>query len=422
LRKSKKGSEDDEKRSQHALSPVPFDIRAQVLEVGPDAGIAPLPGDPVLRHFPGKPPFQICEPGIHIFNYILSGKGGQIFIIDNLLLFWYLRNMARALRIPFEGAVYHITCRGNEKREIFKDDADRVRFLEILKLSLSTYQVLLYCYILMENHYHLLVETPLGNISEFMRHFNITYTSYYNKRHNRVGHLYQGRFKSILVDKESYLTILSRYIHLNPIRVRDVIDWSPREKEKYLRKYPWSSLLGYINEDKRLPFMDYSLILAEYGGDNVKGRMNYWREICGDIAGGLEIRDKVVGQSVLGSDGFVNWVRKEFAKGEGAKREIPSLRGILRYKSRDEILKAISDETDKGEREILTGKGALRQMAMELLYKYGGLKGVEIGEIMGLDYSTVSRERKRLRERLKKDKELQALLGRIEEELSKVTI
>jgi REP element-mobilizing transposase RayT/DNA-binding transcriptional ArsR family regulator len=330
--------------------------------------------------------------------------------------------MARALRIQFEGAVYQITSRGNEKREIFKDDADRLRFLEILEHSLNTYQVLLYCYLLMENHYHLLVETPQGNISEFMRHFNITYTSYYNRTHDRVGHLYQGRYKSILVDKQSYLTILSRYIHLNPIRVGEAVDWQAREKEKYLKRYPWSSLLGYIDEDKRLAFIDYSLILAEYGGDTVKGRMNYWREVCRDLASGLEIKEKVVGQSVLGDDGFLKWVKKQFAKGEGNRREIPSLRGILRYRSRDEILKVISDETGKQDGGILKRKGALRQMAMELLYKYGGLKGGEIGEIMGLDYSTVSQGRKRLRERLKKDKELQGLMGRLERKLSKAKV
>jgi putative transposase len=100
--------------------------------------------------------------------------------------------MARALRIQFEGALYHITSRGNEKRDIFKDDTDRLRLLEILKLSLKNYQVVLYCYVLMQNHYHLLVETPHGNISEFMRHFNITYTSYYNNRHNRLAIFTKG--------------------------------------------------------------------------------------------------------------------------------------------------------------------------------------------------------------------------------------
>ncbi len=330
--------------------------------------------------------------------------------------------MARALRIQFEGALYHITCRGNEKRDIFKDDSDRLRFLETLKLSLDNYQVLLYCYILMQNHYHLLVETPHGNISEVMRHFNITYTSYYNKRHNRVGHLYQGRYKSILVDKDNYLTILSRYIHLNPIRVEQLIGRRAKEKERYLKEYPWSSLLGYINEGEKTPLIDYSLILAEYGGDNPDGRMNYWKQMRRDITDGLEVKDKVVGQSVLGGDDFVRWVKNTYANKVTNRREIPSLRGILRYRSTDEILKVISDETDKTDEEILKEKGPLRQMAMELLFRYGGLKGVEIARLMELDYSTVSKERKRLRETVEKDATLKELVERIERKLPIVKI
>ena len=322
--------------------------------------------------------------------------------------------MARALRIQFEGALYHVTSRGNEKREIVRDDSDRARFLETLELSLNTYQVLLYCYILMENHYHLLVETPHGNISEFMRHFNITYTSYYNKRHNRVGHLYQGRYKSILVDKDNYLTILSRYIHLNPIRVEQLIGTPAKEKERYLKQYPWSSLLGYINEGKKSPLIDYTLILSEYGGDNPDGRMSYWKQIRRDIADGLEVKSKVVGKSVLGGDEFVKWVKNTFVTRAANRREIPSLRGILRYRSKDELLKVISNETDKTEREIIKEKGQLRQIAMELLFRYGGLKGVEIARLMDLDYSTVSKERKRLRESMEKDAELRRLVERIE--------
>ena len=330
--------------------------------------------------------------------------------------------MARALRIKFEGALYHVTSRGNEKRAIFKDDRDRLRLLEILKLSLKNYQVVLYCYVLMQNHYHLLVETPHGNISEFMRHFNITYTSYYNKRHNRVGHLYQGRYKSILVDKESYLTVLSRYVHLNPTRIEGWITRPARDKEKYLKEYPWSSLLGYINEGKKSPPIDYSLILAEYGGDSIRGRMNYWKQIRRDIMDGLEVKNRIVGQSVLGTDVFVEWVKKSFANKVANRREVPSVRGILRYKSRDEILKVISKETDKTEREIFKEKGPLREMAMEFLFRYGGLKGVEIARIMGIDYSTVSKERKRLREGLEKDTVLRRQFKRIEGKLSKVKI
>ena len=152
--------------------------------------------------------------------------------------------MTRSLRIQYEGAVYHVSSRGNERKEIFKDEIDRKAFLDLLTDSLKTYSVILYCYVLMENHFHFLLETPLANLSEFMRRFNITYTSHYNRRHKRVGHLYQGRYKSILVDKESYLAVLSRYIHLNPVRTRRIGRASLAEKRRYLKRYKWSSLLG----------------------------------------------------------------------------------------------------------------------------------------------------------------------------------
>jgi putative transposase len=128
--------------------------------------------------------------------------------------------MARPLRIQYPGAVYHVTCRGIERRKIFLDDKDRGKFLRLLSLSLNIYSAKLHAYVLMDNHFHLLVETPLGNLGEFMRHFNITYTSYLNRRRRRVGPLYQGRYRSVLVEKEAYLSVLSRYIHLNPIRVK----------------------------------------------------------------------------------------------------------------------------------------------------------------------------------------------------------
>ena len=113
--------------------------------------------------------------------------------------------MARALRIFYPNAVYHVTCRGNDRKNIFRDDRDRRLFLEKLKTSMEIYGVKVQAYVLMSNHFHLIVETPKANLSDFMRHFNIAYTGAYNRRHKRVGHLYQGRYKAILVDKDSYL-------------------------------------------------------------------------------------------------------------------------------------------------------------------------------------------------------------------------
>ncbi len=152
--------------------------------------------------------------------------------------------MARQLRIQYPGAVYHITCRGNARQDIYKDNKDRKAFLEILTESQKIYSIIIYSYVLMSNHYHLLIETPKGNISDYMRHLNMRYTSHYNRRHKKIGHLFQGRFKGILVDKDAYLTILSRYIHLNPVRIRGMKSMSYKEQIEYLRKYRWSSLPG----------------------------------------------------------------------------------------------------------------------------------------------------------------------------------
>ena len=150
--------------------------------------------------------------------------------------------MARALRIEYPNAYYHVTCRGNERRAIFKDQADRQAFHDRLQIALENYQVTLHAYVLMDNHFHFVLQTPQGNLSAFMRQFNVAYTGYYNRRHHRVGHLYPGRFKAIVIEAESYLLELSRYVHLNPVRVMRRKDQSVKEKRDYLRNYDWSSL------------------------------------------------------------------------------------------------------------------------------------------------------------------------------------
>lgn len=325
--------------------------------------------------------------------------------------------MARPLRIQYPGAVYHVTCRGNERREIFRDDKDRKTFLEILSQSIEIYNIRLYSYILMSNHFHLLIETPLGNLGEFMRHFNITYTSYFNRRHKRVGHLYQGRYKSIVVDKDEYLSVLSRYIHLNPIRTKQVKGKAGEEKIEILMNYNWSSLPGYITNGKKEKIIDYEKVLDEYGGDNAKGRKAYEKRIKEDIAQGLEIRDKIIGQSIIGGEEFIEWIKEKFIKGE-RDRECPPLRDLQRYRAKEEIMRVITKETGKSFEEIKAEGRNLRQIAMDILYRIGSIKGVEIGKMFGVDYSTVSQGRKRLREKMQKDKKLRELVARIEQNLS----
>ena len=140
--------------------------------------------------------------------------------------------MTRQWRIEFEGAYYHILSRGNERRNIFYDNDDRISFLEILGKMSERFEIEVYAYVLMNNHYHLLLKTNKPNISKSMQWFGTTYTRRYNIKHKRNGHLFQGRFKNFLVENDEYLTLLSCYIHRNPLRagiVRRLVD------------YPWSS-------------------------------------------------------------------------------------------------------------------------------------------------------------------------------------
>ncbi len=135
--------------------------------------------------------------------------------------------MARPLRIEFAGARYHITSRGNARENIYRDNSDRDSFLELLYKTNIQHDWICHAYCLMPNHYHLLIETRKPTLSKGMKYLNGSYTQRYNRRHQRIGHVFQGRYKSILIEKESYLRKLSRYIVLNPVRariVRKVVD------------------------------------------------------------------------------------------------------------------------------------------------------------------------------------------------------
>jgi len=325
--------------------------------------------------------------------------------------------MARPLRVQFPGALYHITNRGNERKAIFKDDTDRREFLKILSQSIDTYGVVLHAFVLMNNHWHLLAQTPLGNLGEFMRHFNIAYTSYYNRRHNRVGHLYQGRYKSFLVEADSYLSQVSRYIHLNPVQVSGLKKMPSAKRLHYLWNYKWSSLPGYIAKAKKVGFVEYDEVLAEYGGDNRTGRMRYKKQLVEDLDAGLAIKEKIVGQSILGNERFVDWVRNTFLEGKN-DRERPDVRKIHRYISQQDVIAVVEEET--GIKDILRSTGTTRQIIMTALYKYAGLNNRETGDLLGVDYSTVSQGRKRLREKLEKDQDLQSLVSAIESRLSRI--
>jgi len=170
---------------------------------------------------------------------------------------------------------------------------------------------------------------------------------------------------------------------------------------------------GYLEKRRREPFIEYGVVLGEYGGDTDRGRRAYQKALYGDIVGGLEIKGNVIGQSLLGGKEFISWVSRTLLQGE-QDRESPSFREIRKYRAKETILGVIEGVTGKTIEEIRKERGVFRQVAMELLYRVGGLKGDEIGRLLGIGYTSVSQERRRLKERLKNDRNLHALFKRLE--------
>ena len=207
--------------------------------------------------------------------------------------------MARPLRIEFPGAIYHVTARGNAREAIFHDDADRGLFLGALGEVVARFGWCCHAYCLMDNHYHLLIETPRGNLSLGMRQLNGVYTQRFNRRHARVGHLLQGRFKAILVERETYLLELARYIVLNPVRAKIV---------KSIERYPWSSYPGTVGAAPASPWLSTDWILGQFAKTRSIAQQRY----AAFVLQGKTLPSpwpEVKGQVLLGSDGFLDKLR-----------------------------------------------------------------------------------------------------------------
>jgi putative transposase len=272
--------------------------------------------------------------------------------------------MARPLRIQFPGALYHVTARGNAKQNIFLNKDDFNHFLTILCKVTKRYHLILHCYCLMHNHYHLLLETPEGNLSQGIRQLNGTYTQHINKKYQTVGHLFQGRFKSILIEKENYLLEVSRYISLNPPRanlVEDPKDW------------PWSSYPQYINLAKGISCLATSWILSQFGADKKSARISYQDFVLSGIHTESPLK-QVKGQIFLGSEYFLAKM-EQFMEQKEQLVEIP--RKQL-YATRPSLEK-IFQTNKKRERKIY-------QANQEYGYT---LK--EIAEYLGVHYTTISK-------------------------------
>lgn len=324
--------------------------------------------------------------------------------------------MARPLRIQYENAYYHVTCRGNAQTRIFLSDYDRKAFINLLRRSGEIYQVHILAFVLMNNHFHLVVKTPLANLQEFMRHFNISYTSSFNKRHKRAGHLYQGRYKSFVIDADSYLLEVSRYVHLNPLRIKERSDASPHENSAYLAGYQWSSYIDYTTRQRRYPFLALSEILGCFSGN----KRSYAHFVASGITRMVNPLKQGKGLGIIGDKSFIERIMKQVVEPLKSRREQPTVKKIIKHLEPERVLQATTELFQLPFDELLRKgcKSIARSMAMELLYRHGGMNGREIGDLMGVDYSAVSVARKRFRASLVSDKNMLSLMKKIEDRLS----
>ncbi|VAW77330.1 hypothetical protein MNBD_GAMMA12-3178 [hydrothermal vent metagenome] len=272
--------------------------------------------------------------------------------------------MARPLRIEFAGALYHVTSRGDGQEDIYLTDADRIAFLNVLSKVCERFNWVVHTYCLMSNHYHLLVETPDANLSQGMRQLNGVFTQKFNRNNERVGHVFQGRYKAILVQKESYLLELARYIVLNPVRaqmVRAAKDW------------PWSSYRATAGFKKNETWLSVDWLLSAFSSKK-KMAMKQYRDFVSAGRNQPSPWEELRNQIYLGDDAFVDDMQCKISLDTNLS-EVPSSQKRQVVKPLVEYEKLFSNRDD----------------VIVKAYASGGYSMKTIGDYYNIHYSRVSR-------------------------------
>ncbi|MBW1981789.1 MAG: transposase [Deltaproteobacteria bacterium] len=311
--------------------------------------------------------------------------------------------MARQLRIEYEGAYYHVLSRGNKQQAIFLSDHDRKTFIKTLVRMSERFELDIIAFVLMDNHYHVLLRTNRANLSKAMQWLGTTYTTIFNLRHSQKGHLFQGRFKSILVENEPYLMQLSCYIHRNPLRAGMV---------QRLIHYPWSSYPGYAYKRLCPDWVKADLILSLLGPDGT--RRKAYREKVQQYANEKKsIWEEVKHGVIYGSQAFVDRIKKDYLNKE-AMADISVQKRIVNDTNLGEIIEMVSTipgvdlEKWKSCRRISKSAAIDRDMLVYHLWRSGRFRNSEIGSLTGLSISSVSRRAGIFQSRLEQDKRLRA--------------
>ncbi len=275
--------------------------------------------------------------------------------------------MARPLRIEYSGAVYHVTSRGNERKHIFRTDNDRAVFLRILQSVTVRFHWLCHAYCLMDNHYHLIVETPDGNLSAGMRQLNGVYTQTYNRQHDRVGHVFQGRYRAILIQKNSHLLEACRYVVLNPVRAKAI---------KAPEDWKWSSYRATAAMEKPHDCVIVAWVLGQFDGNSNLASIKY-REFVHAGIRQEPMWQKVRGQVLLGDEDFATICGRHLKD----KRAIGEILRGQRYADRPSLDALFAKTTDINQRNNLVCEAIERH----------GYRQSEVAAFLGIHYSTISK-------------------------------
>ena len=272
--------------------------------------------------------------------------------------------MARPLRIEFAGALYHVTSRGDRREAIYADDEDRTAWLEVLGTVVEDFNWACHAYCLMTNHYHVVVETPDGNLAKGMRQLNGVYTKISNRRHKTVGHLFQGRYTAILVDKDAYLMELARYVVLNPVRARIV---------KRPERWRWSSYCAMVGLQNAPAWLCVDAMLGQFGRQRASAIRRY-AEFVGDGIGAPDLWAEVRNQIYLGDEKFVARMQAKLGA-QAADINIPRTQ-------RRQPPRALSE---------IERLHVRREQAIVAAHNSGGYSYQEIAQHFGVHFTTVGR-------------------------------
>ena len=306
--------------------------------------------------------------------------------------------MARPLRIEYEDAYYHVTSRGNERKNIFVSDKDREKFLDYLRSATERYSAVIHAYCLMNNHYHLLIQTPAGNLSQIMHHINGAYTTYYNVKRGRSGHLFQGRYRAILVEANAYAQELSCYIHLNPVRAGMVA--KPEQ-------YRWSSYLSYVQGKSEQEWLCTEFILGFFNKQGTVARKQYRRLVESKEGKKAEspLRNTFA-STILGGVAFINKIRAEHIDGTEPDRNLPDVKYFNNKPDIEEIARQV-------EKTIQDDFALSKRVKIYLCHRYSGQRLNDIGKHFGIGESGVSQASRRVAIQINRDSRLKKKIHKI---------